>query len=188
MTPLETLLLISFAMLTCLQTTLTWLNSRIRRGLIAPRWPVATWEPIIGGQAQCVWSAICISHPLSLWGDGTLLAGKLALSTVGTSCVYIFFFFFCFTFSVSVCPSTSLCPTPRPLTLSLNLNWSRKHTHRLIYSCVLPYTSVKGQTEPGDYHNDAGLLCMMVFAQMSCDRKMFIKKGKFCSNLHFLAY
>lgn len=91
MTPLETPLLVSFAMLTCLQTTLTWLNSRIRRGLIARSWPVATWEPIIGGHAQCVWRTICISLPLSLWGDGTLLAGTLAVSTAGTSCIYLFF-------------------------------------------------------------------------------------------------
>lgn len=108
MTPLETLLLVSFAMLTCLQTTLTRLNSRIRRGLIAQRWPVATWEPIIGGHAQCVWRTICISLPLSLWGDGTLLAGTLAVSTLGASCIYLFF---CLTFSVSVCLSRSLCET-----------------------------------------------------------------------------
>lgn len=121
MTPLETLLLISFAMLTCLQTALTWLNSRIRRGLIAPRWPVATWEPIIGGQAQCVWSAICISHPLSLWGDGTLLAGKLAVSTVGTSCVYILLFFFALHF---LCPSARPRRSVRLLGLWLSLSFS----------------------------------------------------------------
>lgn len=123
MTPLETLFLVSFAMLTCLQTTLTWLNSRIRRGLIALRWPVATWEPIIGGHAQCVWRTICISLPLSLWGDGTLLAGTLAASTVGTSCII----YFCLTFLVSVCLSRSLCRTLLCTFSSLNLHWLTCH-------------------------------------------------------------
>lgn len=160
MTPLETLLLVSFAMLTCLQTTLTWLNSRIRRGLIALRWPVATWEPIIGGHAQCVWRNICISLPLSLWGDGTLLAGTLAASTVGTSCIYLFLpYIFCVCLPVQITLSNS----------SLYVFLSELALINLPLSCVLPKSSAGGQTEPEDYRNDAGLLCMKLFAIKSVD-------------------
>lgn len=136
MTPLETLLLVSFAMLTCLQTTLTWLNSRIRRGLIAQRWPVATWEPIIGGHAQCVWRTICISLPLSLWGEGTLLAGTLAASTAGTRRIYLFLpYIFGVCLSVLITLSNS----------ALHVFLSKLAVINLPLSCALPKSSAEGK-------------------------------------------
>lgn len=147
MKPLEMLILIPFAMLTRLQTTLKWLNSSIRRGLIGQRWPVATWESIIGGRAQCVWRSICISLPLCLWGDGTLLAGTLAIFKAGTPCIYLFFAFF-----FGVCPPRS----HRQPSLYF-FSWSELELIRLPLSVVLPKSSAGGQTELYDNCNVAEL-------------------------------
>lgn len=137
------LILISFAMLTRLQTTLKWLNSSRWRGLIGQRWPVATWESIIGGHAQCVWRSICISLSLCLWGDGTLLAGTLAISKAGTPCVYLFLLYiFC------VCPPKSLCQPFLDF-----FSWSELELISLPLSFVLPKSSAGRQTELYDNYN-----------------------------------
>lgn len=153
------LALISFAMLTRLQTTLKWLNSSIRRGLIGQRWPVATWESIIGGHAQCVWRTICISLPLCLWGDGTL-----AISTVGTPCIYLFLLYvFC------VCPPRSLC---QPL-LCTFFSLSELELIGLLLSFVFPKSSAGGQTELYDSCNVAGLIvCMKLCTLLSTAKKI----------------
>lgn len=56
---------VSFAMLTCLQTMLTWLNSWTGRGLIVQRWPIATWELIITSSV-CVKTNLHIVSTVSL--------------------------------------------------------------------------------------------------------------------------
>lgn len=163
MTPLETLLLVSFAMLTRLQSTLTWLNSRRRRGLIAQRWPVAIWEPIIGGHAQCVKDYLHISSTVSVRWWNTISWNPHAVSMVGTSCIYLFLpNIFCLPVQITLCTLSSL-----------HLHW---------WTCHLVMSNLKSragpQTEPEDYRNDAGLLCIKHLPIKDYIPRSFLKNNK----------
>lgn len=50
----------------------------------------------------CVKKHLHITSTVSLWGDGTLLAGTLAVSMVSTSCSYLFFYFLCLSLHITL--------------------------------------------------------------------------------------
>lgn len=92
------LLPVSFAMLTCLQTMLTWLNSWTGRGLIVQRWPIATWELIIASSV-CVKNHLHIASTVSLrWWN---IISWNTYSVHSQNSPYLFIFYdSCLTFPV----------------------------------------------------------------------------------------